>query len=435
VIDLSAYTTRVESAPRIAVEGEVREVLGMLIEVAGLNAAIGDRLEVRMPDRTLALEVLGFKNGRLLASALGPISGVKRGSRVCAVPGGASVEVGDALLGRVIDAFGAPLDGRPAPLCDAHVPLRREPPPAFSRRPITVPIDTGVRVIDTLLPLGRGQRVGLFAGTGVGKSTLLAMLCRRAQADVIVIGLIGERGREVGHFVHDALGAEGLARGVVVAATSDAPPLVRAQGALRATAIAEYFRDKGKNVLLLIDSVTRYAMALREATLASGEPPVNKGYTPSVFAALPTLFERAGNCSGEGSITSIYTVLFEGDDASDPIADAVRGALDGHIVLSRKIAERGQFPAVDLLPSVSRLLNDITTPEHRKSAMRVRDLVSAHRDASDLIQIGAYVKGSDPRVDTAIAAMPAIERVIRQDFDEICPRAQSIATLQKVAPR
>jgi FliI/YscN family ATPase len=337
------------------------------------------------------------------------------------------------LLGRVIDAFGGPLDGGPTPPSTHRVPLRREPPPAFSRRPVVTQIETRVRVLDALLPIGRGQRLGLFAGTGVGKSTLLAMLCKRAHADVVVVGLIGERGREVGDFVRNALGPEGLGHAVVVVATSDAPPLVRAQGALRATAIAEHFRDRGLNVLLLMDSITRYAMALREATLAAGEPPVTKGYTPSVFAALPALFERAGNCAGEGSITAIYTVLVEGDDLQDPIADTVRGTLDGHILLSRDLAQRGLFPAVDVLGSVTRVFNEIASPQHRALASRVRDLVGAHHDAADLLKIGAYVSGSDPRVDAAVAAMPQIERLIRQDMDESSSLDEALARIDDIA--
>jgi flagellum-specific ATP synthase len=343
------------------------------------------------------------------------------------------VAVDGTLLGRVTDAFGAPLDGGPIPTCRGRVALRAAPPPAMSRRPIHEALETGVRALDALLPLGRGQRVGLFAGTGVGKSTLLGMLCRHADADVIVVGLIGERGREVGDFVRNALGAEGLARAVVVAATGDEPPLVRVRGALRATAIAEHFRAQGKRVLLLMDSVTRFAMALREASLAAGEPPLTKGYTPSVFAALPSLLERAGTDEGEGSITAIYTVLVEGDDLNDPIADAVRGVLDGHIVLSRKLADRGLFPAVDLLRSVSRLAPDICTPAHLADSARVRGALAAWEDAADLVQIGAYVTGSDPRVDRARAAMPRIESVLRQGLTERASRPHALAALRSAA--
>lgn len=294
-------------------------------------------------------------------------------------------------------------------------------------------METRVRAIDALIPLGLGQRIGLFAGTGVGKSTLLGMLCRHSVADVIVVGLIGERGREVGDFVRGALGVEGLSRSVVVAATSDMPALVRAHGALRATAIAEYFRDQGKSVLLVMDSVTRYAMALREASLAAGEPPLTKGYTPTVFAALPSLLERAGNASHDGSITAIYTVLVEGDDLQDPIADAVRGILDGHIVLSRKFADRGLFPAIDVLRSISRVAPDISTPEHLGAAQRARDLFATYADAADLIQIGAYVAGSDPRIDAARAAHPKLEALVRQGLHDSVPRTAALDALRAIA--
>jgi len=433
-LDLGAYVERARRAEPAPAEGRVHEVVGLLVEVVGLDAATGDRLEIVLPERRLALEVLGFRQGRLLAAPLGPTAGVQHGTPVIRRARGATVDVGDALLGRVLDAFGQPLDGRPAPLCTARVPMRRDPPQPFSRRPIREQVETRVRVLDGLLPIGRGQRLGLFAGTGVGKSTLLAMMARRARADVVVVGLIGERGREVGEFVHNALGPGGLNHAVVVVATSDTPPLVRAQGALRATAIAEHFRDQGKHVLLMMDSVTRFAMALREATLAAGEPPVTKGYTPSVFAAMPAIFERAGNGSGSGSITAIYTVLVEGDDMNDPIADTVRGTLDGHIVLSRELAQRGLFPAVDVLASVTRVINEITTPEHRQLAGRIRDHLGTYREASDLLRIGAYVRGSDPRVDAAVAALPKIEAVVRQDLEETSSLALALKQLQEIAP-
>jgi len=432
-IDLASYVDRAQRADVVATRGQVHEVVGLLVEVAGLEAATGDRLAAKLPDRDLVLEVLGFRDGRLLAAPLGPTSGVQRGTPVVRRGRGSYVDAGMSLLGRVIDAFGQPLDHGDPPVCRQQVPLYREPPPAFARRPIQDQVSTGVRVLDGLLPVGRGQRLGLFAGTGVGKSTLLGMLCRQAKADVVVVGLIGERGREVGDFVRNALGPEGLRKAVVVAATSDAPPLVRAQGALRATAIAEYFRDQGKDVLLLMDSVTRYAMALREATLAAGEPPVTKGYTPSVFASLPALFERAGNTSGPGGITAIYTVLVEGDDLQDPIADAVRGTLDGHIVLSRQLAERGIFPAVDVLASVSRVIGDITTGEHRLAASRARDLMAAARDADDLVKIGAYVRGSDPRTDAALDAHHAIQQLVRQDVNEVSDIRDAQARLLAVS--
>jgi FliI/YscN family ATPase len=407
-IDLSSYVRRAKVAPTSTLEGRIADVVGMLVEVEGVSVAVGSQLEARGPGVSVGLEVVGFRKGRVLAAPLGSLSGLGPDARVRVNPTSGLASVGPALLGRVIDSFGTPLDGLPPPVCHDRVGVRAPPPAPFTRRPIHEPIETRVRAIDALLPLGRGQRIGLFAGTGVGKSTLLGMLCRHSAADVIVVGLIGERGREVGDFVRGALGKQGLARSVVVAATSDTAPFVRARGALRATAIAEYFRDQGKSVLLVMDSVTRYAMALREASLAAGEPPLTKGYTPTVFAALPVLLERTGNTDGPGSITAIYTVLVEGDDLNDPIADAVRGILDGHIVLSRRLADRGLFPAIDVLRSVSRVANEITTKDHMQAAARARDLMATYGEAADLIQIGAYVAGSDPRVDAARAATPKL---------------------------
>ncbi len=431
-ISLEAHIERVKNARGPLPEGLVHNVIGTLVEVAGVVAEVGAQLDVKTNGRPLTLEVLGFKGGNLLTAPLGSILGVSPGARVRLKPHAASVAVGDALLGRVIDAFGLPLDGGPVPVLEASVPLHAPPPAPFTRRPIDEPIETSVRAIDALLPLGKGQRIGLFAGTGVGKSTLLGMLCRHANADVIVVGLIGERGREVGDFVRNSLGAEGIARSVVVAATSDASPFVRARGALRATAIAEYFRDQGKSVLLVMDSVTRYAMALREASLAAGEPPLTKGYTPTVFAALPALLERAGTSTGQGSITAVYTVLVEGDDLNDPIADAVRGILDGHIVLSRQMANKGIFPAIDVLKSISRVANEITSKDHLKAAAAARDQLATYADASDLIQIGAYVAGSDKRIDAARIAVPKIEALIRQGLEERVSRQQSVGMLHEI---
>lgn len=432
-LSLDPYFERLRTSRGPAPRGHVHELVGTLVEVVGIRAPVGAELGVRIGERELLLEVIGFRKDRLLTAPLGSTTGVEPGAEVYLRPYADLAPVGDALLGRIVDAFGKPLDGSPLPRLDGRSNLHAQAPDPYARRPIHLPIDTKVRVLDALLPLGRGQRVGLFAGTGVGKSTLLGMLCRHAAVDVIVVGLIGERGREVGDFVRNALGTEGLARSVVVAATSDVPPYVRARGALRATAIAEYFRDQGKHVLLVMDSVTRYAMALREASLAAGEPPLTKGYTPSVFGALPKLLERAGNGSGEGSITAVYTVLVEGDDLNDPIADAVRGILDGHIVLSRHLADRGVFPAVDVLKSVSRLATEIAPVEQQHAAACIRGALATYADASDLIQIGAYVKGTDPAIDRAEQAHPLIERFIRQGLREATPREQAIQTIMQMA--
>jgi len=435
MIDLSSYEADVLRAPLVRAEGHVEKVVGLLVEISGLRAAVGRELEIDLPNRRVTLEVIGFRDGRLLAAPLGPTAGISPGTRVRLRTSEASAEVGEALLGRVIDAFGQPLDQRPAPRCTARGALHAEPPQPFARRPIEKPLETGVRALDALLSFGEGQRIGLFAGTGVGKSTLLGMLCRHADADVIVAALIGERGREVGDFVRHAIGPDSLSRCVVVAATSDAPPLVRVRGALRATAIAEHFRKQGKRVLLVMDSVTRYAMALREASLAAGEPPLTKGYTPTVFAALPPLLERAGRDSGPGSITAVYTVLVEGDDMNDPIADTVRGILDGHVILSRKLGDRGHHPAIDVLRSVSRVARDVSSPEHIAAAGRVRELLAAYEEAADLIQIGAYVPGSDPRVDAARSLQPAIEGLLRQPPDEATGRVETIGRLRAISER
>ncbi len=429
-VNLSAHVMRARTAPGPCPEGRVRDVIGVLVEVEGLVAPVGAQLEVRTGELRLLLEVIGFRDGRLLAAPLGPTTGVVPGARVRVSPQASQVAVGDGLLGRIVDAFGQPLDGRPLPVLTGKAALQARPPAPFTRRPIVDAMQTGVRAIDALLPLGRGQRIGLFAGTGVGKSTLLGMLCKHSEADVIVVGLVGERGREVGDFVRVALGEQGLARAVVVAATSDTPPLVRARGAMRATAMAEYFRSQGKSVLLVMDSVTRYAQALREASLAAGEPPLTKGYTPTVFAALPSLLERAGNDAGPGSITAVYTVLVEGDDLNDPIADAVRGILDGHIVLSRKLADGGLYPAIDVLRSVSRVADDIAAPGQIELTLRARDALSTYADAADLIQIGAYVAGSDARIDSSRVVVPKLEALIRQRANQPTTRASALDSLR-----
>lgn len=429
-IDLGRHVAAAARAPRFRVEGRVKDAVGQLLEIEGLDAPVGAELEVAGGVR---LEVLGFRGDVLVAAPLGSTSGIAPGARVRLAMRAASIAVGNELLGRVLDAFGRPLDGRAAPACEDLAPVHAKPPEAFGRRAIEHLFDSSVRAIDALLPLGRGQRLGLFAGAGVGKSTLLGMMCRKAAVDVVVVGLIGERGRELGDFVRNALGPEGLARSVVIAATSDVPPLVRVRGALTATAVAEHFRSKGQNVLLVMDSVTRFAMALREATLAAGEPPLTKGYTPSVFAALPALLERAGcGGEGEGSITAIYTVLVEGDDMTDPIADAAKGILDGHIVLSRTLADRGLFPAIDILRSISRVAPDVAPPEQLKLVSRVRDLLAAEEEARDLIRIGAYVPGSDPRIDAARIMVPRIENLVRQRHDENIPRDVALAALSAI---
>lgn len=433
-LSLSRYLERVPHVPVDRPSGEVLEVTGLVVVVGGLQAGVGDSLRVTTErGDVIPLEVVGFRGGKLIATPLGDLTGVGPGARAYRIDSGLRVPASRNMLGRVVDAFGRPLDGAPLPDPTTYVRVRADAPDPFKRRPVEQPLGTGIRAIDGFLTLGRGQRIGVFAGAGVGKSTLLGMICRSSQADANVIGLIGERGREVNDFIRGALGPEGLAKSIVVAATSDQPPLIRARGAETATAYAEYLRDQGLNVLLVMDSVTRYAMALRETALASGEPPATKGYPPSVFAALPRLLERPGTTHHEGLITAVYSVLVEGDDLSDPIADAARSILDGHIVLSRELAEMGHYPAIDVLRSASRLAAVVTTEEHKAAAIALRGYLASYRDAQDLIQIGAYVPGSDPKVDTARAIMPDLEQLLRQRADQPTAFAESVARLRAMA--
>jgi FliI/YscN family ATPase len=401
-----------------ALTGSVVRTEGMVAAVAGFPAPVGALVEIeRQAGEPVPAEVIGFREASTLIYPLGDMAGVRHGSRVRLVRTSRFLTVGNALLGRVINAHGHTIDARPAPALADRVPLDRRPPTAVERPRIDTPLTTGVRIIDGLLTCGIGQRMGIFAGSGVGKSVTLGMMSRYTSADVNVIGLIGERGREVNEFIERDLGPTGLARSVVVVATSDEPALVRVQAAMAATAVAEYFRDQGKSVLLIMDSLTRFAMAQREIGLAAGEPPTTKGYPPSVFALLPRLVERTGR-SAKGSITAFYSVLVEGDDTNDPVADTVRGLIDGHCVLSRRIAGRGHYPAVDLLESISRLMNDIVPTEHRAAAQTIRELLAVYRDHEDLISIGAYRNGANPTVDTAIAMRDEIMRYLRQAVDE-----------------
>lgn len=384
----------------------------MRVTVAG--ARVGDVLTIRRRGSALLAEVVGLAMGEALAVPLGELTGVGVDDEVENHGEGLSVRTGVALLGRVLDGLGRPLDGRVLSDGLRLVPVDRAPPSALTRRPITEPLATGVRVLDGLLTLGVGQRVGLFAGSGVGKSTLLGAMARGTAADVVVVALVGERGREVGEFLRDSLGEAGLRKAVVVVATSDAPPVERLRAAQVATAIAEGFRDDGKRVLLLVDSVTRVARAQREIGLAVGEPPARRGYPPSVFTMLPRLLERSGQ--GEsGAITAVYTVLVEGGDLDEPIADEVRGVLDGHIVLSRELAARGMYPAVDVPASISRVMDSVVSSEHAAAARELRAALGVYAQRRDLIALGAYAKGSDPRLDAAIAVMPELEGFLAQD--------------------
>ncbi|SHE69732.1 type III secretion system ATPase, FliI/YscN [Desulfofundulus australicus DSM 11792] len=418
-IDLERWRRRVRAARLLRPTGQVVRVIGLTVEARGIAARIGEICDIHVPgEAPVVAEVVGFREDVTLLMPLGELRGIYPGCSVVPRGRGLMVAVGDHLLGRVLDGLGRPMDGRELSSPDqSYVPVDSSPPSPLSRQRIAQVFSTGVRAIDAFLTCGRGQRLGIFAGSGVGKSTLLGMVARYSSADVNVIALVGERGREVRDFIEGDLGPGGLARSVVVAATSDRPALVRVKAAFLASAIAEYFRDRGKDVLLLMDSVTRFAMAQREVGLAIGEPPATRGYTPSVFALLPRLLERSG-MGAVGSITAFYTVLVEGDDLNEPITDAVRGILDGHIVLTRELAARNHYPAIDVLQSVSRVMPELVSAEHLARASRLRDLLAAYRQAEDLINIGAYVAGSNPRVDAAVRVYPDLMRFLRQDMHE-----------------
>jgi flagellum-specific ATP synthase len=432
---LASAQQRAQRVPAPPVEGVLTRMVGLTLEAAGCQAAVGDRCDILTTDGArVEAEVVGFAADRLFLMPTSDVHGLKPNARVVPRSGAEMVAVGPQLLGRIIDGGGAPLDGRGPIGCEGRVRLTGSPINPLAREPISQPLDVGVRSINAMLTVGRGQRIGLFAGSGVGKSVLLGMMARYTSADVIVVGLIGERGREVKEFVERILGKEGLRRAVVVATPADNPPLMRLHGAWRATAIAEYFREQGRSVLLIMDSLTRFAQAQREIGLAIGEAPATKGYPPSVFARLPQLVERAGTgASGSGSITAFYTVLTEGDDQQDPIADSARAILDGHFVLSRRIAESGQYPAIDIEASISRVMNEIVPASHTALARRVRQSLSMFQQNRDLIAIGAYQKGSDPRVDAAITQWPQIQTFLQQDVRERVDYAASLAALEAVA--
>jgi flagellum-specific ATP synthase len=432
--DIEQLRKRVDRVPPPPVEGVLTRMIGLTLEAAGCQAAVGDRCDVMATDGTrIEAEVVGFAGDRLYLMPTGNIHGLKPNARVIPRVGAETVAAGYELLGRVIDGAGQPLDGRGPIECEGRVRLFGAQINPLQRQPISEPLDVGVRTINSVLTVGRGQRIGLFAGSGVGKSVLLGMMARYTSADVIVVGLIGERGREVKEFIERILGAEGLRRSVVVATPADNPPLMRMHGAWRATAIAEYFRDQGKSVLLIMDSLTRVAQAQREIGLAIGEAPATKGYPPSVFARIPQIVERAGNgVEGGGSITAFYTVLTEGDDQQDPIADSSRAILDGHIVLSRRIAEAGQYPAIDVEASISRAMHEIVPHEHSSMARRFRQGLSTFMQNRDLIAIGAYAKGSDPRIDAAIAQWPNMQKFLQQDMRQKVGYQDSIQALQEL---
>ena len=416
---LKSWHERVHRCEPVRTHGRVMDIVGLTIQATGPEMNVGDLcyIQPRHNGLRVPVEVVGFRDNRIILMTLGEMRGIGPGNILIPTHKPRTVKVGRELLGRVIGSTGQPLDGRPLPLGLRETPLLASPPHPLERQRITAPISTGVRSIDACITCGKGQRVGILAGSGVGKSKLTGMIARNTDADVNVIALIGERGREVRDFIEADLGPEGLRHSVVVVATSDEPALLRLSGAYAATAIAEYFREQGLDVLLIMDSVTRFAMAQREVGLAVGEPPTTKGYPPSVYALLPKLLERAGT-SDKGSITGFYAVLVEADDLNDPIGDAVRSILDGHIALSRNLASRGHYPPVDVLESVSRTMHEVTSERHRTLASRLRQLLGTYRDAEEMVNIGAYLPGSNPEIDLALKLMPQIRQFLQQDLYE-----------------
>ncbi|QDD88937.1 flagellar protein export ATPase FliI [Pseudomonas oryzihabitans] len=434
---LSGYDEAIRVEQQPVIEGRLLRMVGLTLEAEGLRAAVGSRCRLingggYQPVEVEA-EVMGFNGDKTFLMPVGSLAGIAPGARVVPVPDTGRLPMGMSMLGRVLDGLGNALDGKGRMRAEDWVPMDGPTINPLKREPISEPLDVGIRSINGLLTVGRGQRLGLFAGTGVGKSVLLGMMTRLTKAEIIVVGLIGERGREVKEFIEHILGEEGIKRAVVVASPADDAPLLRLRAAMYCTRIAEYFRDKGKNVLLLMDSLTRYAQAQREIALAIGEPPATKGYPPSVFAKLPRLVERAGNAEkGGGSITAFYTVLSEGDDQQDPIADSARGVLDGHFVLSRRLAEEGHYPAIDIEASISRVMPQVVSPEHLRNAQRVKQLWSLYQQAKDLLSVGAYVPGGNAETDLAIARYAPMQQFLRQGLHESESLEQSAANLQAV---
>ncbi len=432
-IPYDLYASRIQNASTIKQSGRVAQIVGLIIESIGPAVSVGDLCQIENPENSdkVRAEVVGFRDNRTLLMPLGSVSGITPGSIVISTGEQLKIPVGDELIGRVLGGLGQPIDGGKQIMTAKTRPIISHPIQALKRRKITESVRTGVKVMDVMAACGQGQRMGIFAGSGVGKSILLGMIARGSTADVIVVALVGERGREVREFIESNLGPEGLKKSIVVAVTSDQPALIRIKGAMVATTIAEYFRDQGKNVMLLMDSLTRIAIAQREIGLAAGEPPATKGYTPSVFALLPKLLERAGT-NEKGSITGIYAVLVEGDDFNEPISDAVRSILDGHVSLSRKLASLNQYPAIDVLDSISRLMIDICPPEHIELAARVREVVATYRESEDLINIGAYVKGSSAKIDYAISKIDTLHQFFRQDIKEYCDLNEALSKLGEI---
>ncbi len=430
---LDRYVGLIERTNTVKLNGRITRVVGVVVESLGPSAHLGEICEIHHKRNRppIPAEVVGFKEDRVILMPLEEMEEISPHSEVVATGSSMKAAVGPGLLGRVLDGLGKPIDGLGPIDAEREVAVAGSPPPPLSRKRIAEKLNLGIRAIDSVITCGKGQRVGIFAGSGVGKSTLLGMIARNTEADVNVIALVGERGREVRDFLEKDLGDDGLARSVVVVATSDQVAVARLKAALLATAIAEYFRDLGRDVILMMDSVTRIAWAQREIGLAVGEPPTTRGYTPSVFAMLPKLLERSGSAA-RGSITGLYTVLVEGDDMNEPVADAVRSILDGHIVLSRDLAHRGHYPAIDVLASVSRLMPDLATPEHLEAAAQLRETLSVYRSAEDLINIGAYVDGSNPSIDLAKERIGAINSFLRQQVGEKAEFFETVAALQEI---
>jgi flagellum-specific ATP synthase len=433
-LSLTKYHHCVDTACTILASGKVTDVVGLVIEARGPVSRLGTVCDIytKGDSRKITAEVLGFKDNKVLMMPLEEIRGIGPGCPIIARRQRAVIPVGPKLLGRVIDGLGNPIDNKGPLPAECEYPIYGTPINPLTRKRITQPLDLGIRAINGLLSLGCGQRMGIFAGSGVGKSVLLGMIARKTGADVNVIALIGERGREVNEFIEKELGVKGLERSVIVVATSDHLPLIRVRGAFIATAIAEFFRDQGLHVNLMMDSVTRFAMAQREIGLALGEPPTTKGYTPSVFTLLPKLCERAGTSANRGTITGLYTVLVEGDDTNEPIADALRSILDGHINLTRDLANQGHYPAIDVLSSISRVMDDIIDPAHRQHAIKLKETLAVYRKAEDLINIGAYVAGSNHKIDYAIEMIEKINRYLKQTIDETTDFAESISQLARL---
>ncbi len=431
-IDFDKYIKAVDQCVMIKPEGRISQVVGLIAEGDSLGLGIGSLCSIiNDHGHEIKAEVVGFKKEKALFMPYGDIRGISLGAKIIPISSSPVIGVSDQLLGRVIDGMGVPIDGKGEIEYTKEYNLYGKPMGPMQREPIKEPLDVGVAAINSMVTLGKGQRVAIMAGSGVGKSVLMGMMTKHTNADVIVIGLIGERGREVKDFINDTLGEEGLKKAVLVAATSDAAPLVRIRGAYLATTIAEYFRDQGKDVLLMVDSITRFAMSSRDVGLAAGEPPTSRGYTPSFFVQIPILLERAGNMENGGSITGVYTVLVEGDDLNDPVGDTVRSIVDGHVVLSRDLANRGHYPAIDVLASVSRVMRDVSEKEHVAVRDKAVSVLSSYKSAEDMITIGAYIDGSDPDVDQAKLLMPGITQFLRQDMHRKVDMPASVNGLKK----